>query len=242
MIRFKALWGITILSLFWLNACVRVGDFQEETRTFPLEDHSAAKVMLDMGTGELRVQAGARDLFEGIFSFNVEDWRPVFEHTTRGDTVQLSVRQGDVTGIPMGKSKNRWDVYLNEKIPLDLEVDFGAGEGRLDLRGLNLRSVEIDMGVGDLTVDLSGKHDRDLHVLIDGGVGSATVHLPEDIGVKVNVDKGIGSVDARGFTKRGDVYTNDAYQDSDITLSVEIDTGIGSVDLKLKGRSPVPAR
>ncbi|MGB2907370.1 MAG: toast rack family protein [Candidatus Aminicenantaceae bacterium] len=242
MLRSKALLGIAIVSLLWLNACVRVGEFQEETRNFPLENHSAAAVFLKMGTGELRIQAGARVLLEGIFSFNVEEWRPEFEHITRGDTVQLTVRQGDVSGIPMGKSKNRWDIYLNEKLPLDLEVDFGAGEGRLDLRGLNLRSLEIDMGIGDLTVDLSGEHDQDLHVIIDGGVGSATVYLPEDIGVKVYVDKGIGSVDARGFTKRGDVYTNDAYEDSEITLSVDIDTGIGSIDLKLKGRSPVPAR
>jgi hypothetical protein len=242
MTRSKALSGIAILSLFCLSACVRVGDYQEETRTFPLEDYAEAEVFLDMGTGELRVQAGTRELFEGIFSFNVEDWRPEFEHETRGDTAQLRVRQGDVKGIPMGKSKNRWDIYLNERIPFDLNVDFGAGEGRLDLRGLILNSLEIDMGVGDLTVDLSGKLERDLHVLIDGGVGSATVYLPEDIGVKVYIDKGIGSVDARGFTKRGDVYTNAVYDDSDITLSVDIDTGIGSIDLKLKGRPPTPAR
>ncbi len=242
MIRSKALWGTAILTLFLLNACVRVGDFQEETRNFPLEGHSAAEVFLNMGTGELRVQAGARELLEGIFSFNVEDWRPEFEHTTRGDSVQLTVRQGDVKGIPMGKSKNRWDIYLNESIPLDLKIDFGAGEGRLDLRGLILNSLEIDMGVGDLNVDLSGKLDRDLHVLIDGGVGSATVYLPEDIGVKVYIDKGIGSVDARGFTKRGDVYTNAVYDDSAVTLSVDIDTGIGNIDLKLKGRPPTPAR
>jgi hypothetical protein len=242
MFRSKALLTIAVLSLLCSGACVRVGDFQEETRTFSLGDHSAAEVLLDMGTGELRVQAGTRELFEGIFSTNVEDWRPEFEHTTRGDKVRLAVRQGDVKGIPMGQSRNRWDIYLNEKIPIDLEVDFGAGEGRLDLRGLTLRSLEIDMGVGDLTVDISGEHDRDLHVLIDGGVGAATVYLPEDIGVKVYVDKGIGSVDAAGFTKRGDVYTNDAYDDSDVTLSVDIDTGIGSVDLKLKRHPPVPAR
>jgi len=234
MFRSNAFLGTAILTLLGLYACVPVGDFQEETRTFPLEDHQAASVFLDMGIGELRVQAGARELFEGVFSFNVEKWRPKFEHDTRGDEVRLTVRQGDASGIPMGKSKNRWDIYLNENIPLDLEVEFGAGEGRLDLRGLTLRSLEINMGVGDLTVDLSGDHDRDLHVIIDGGVGSATVYLPEDLGVKVYVDKGIGSVDARGFTKRGDAYTNDAYGRSDITLNVDIDTGIGSIDLKLK--------
>jgi hypothetical protein len=216
-----------------LAACVRVGDYQEETRTFPLDNgYDSASLFLDIGTGELQVQAGTRELFEGVFSYNVEQWKPEFFDERRGDTVLLTVKQGDVSGIPMGRSKNRWDIYLNETIPFDLDVDFGAGQGRLDLRGLNLSSVNIDMGVGDLTVDLSGNLDKDLRVTIDGGVGSATLYLPEKIGVKVYVDKGIGSVDARGFTKRGDVYTNESYEESDVTLTVDIDAGIGSIDIR----------
>jgi hypothetical protein len=211
---------------------VRVGDYQEETRTFPLDDYESASILLDIGTGELQVQAGTRELFEGVFSYNVEKWKPEFYEERRGETIRLTVKQGDVSGIPMGKSKNRWDIYLNESIPIDLDVDFGAGQGRLDLRGLDLRSLNIDMGVGELTVDLSGNLERDLRATIDGGVGSATLYLPEDIGVKVYLDKGIGSVDARGFTKRGDVYTNEAYERSDVTLTVDIDAGIGSIDLR----------
>ena len=90
------------------------------------------------------------------------------------------------------------------------------------------------MGVGDLNVDLSGDRDQDLRAIIDGSVGSITLYLPKDLGVKVYVDKGIGSVDAQGFQKREDVYTNDAYEKSDVTLSVDVDAGIGKVNLRLK--------
>ena len=232
MFHSRSNYFMALMLVMVLAACVRVGDFQEETRTFPLDGYESASIVLDIATGELEVQAGARELFEGVFAYNVEKWQPEFYDERRGGSIRLTVKQGDVSGIPMGNSKNRWDVYLNESIPLDLDVDFGAGQGRLDLRGLDLRSLNIDMGVGDLTVDLSGNLERDLRVTIDGGVGSATLYLPEDIGVKVYVDKGIGSLNARGFTKRGDAYTNEAYERSGVTLTVDIDAGIGSIDLR----------
>ena len=37
---------------------------------------------------------------------------------------------------------------------MDLKVHFGAGEARLDLGSLDLRSVAVDMGVGKLQMDL----------------------------------------------------------------------------------------
>jgi hypothetical protein len=220
--------------LFGSWYCQPVGEYQEENRDFPLGGYSSASVDLDMATGEMRVQGGARELFEGHFTFNVEKWAPEFRHEVRGDKLYLTVKQGDLKGIPLGKARNRWDISLNEAVPVDLRVDFGAGESRLDLRGLNLRSVEVDMGVGDVRLDLSGPRENDLHVTIDGGVGSSTVYLPEDVGVRVMVDKGIGSVDAKGFLKRGEVYTNEAYDRSGVTLHVDIDAGIGKVDLRLK--------
>jgi len=114
------------------------------------------------------------------------------------------------------------------------EDDFGAGEGDLDLRGLDLESLDIDMGVGDLTVDLSSQPEQDLEVTIDGGIGSAKVYLPENIGVRVDVDKGIGSVHAQGMIKRGNTYTNEAFGKTETTIDITIDAGIGSIDLRLK--------
>ena len=226
--------GCLVIALAILPACVPVGDIQEEDRTIPLEDIESAEIELDMGAGELRVQGSSKELFEGTFSFNVKKWKPEIDYHTSGKRGYLRVKQGKSSGIPAGNGKNHWDIYLNEKALLDLLVDFGAGEGKLDLRGLNMKSLEVDMGVGDLTVDLSGEHKQDLDVTIVGGVGSAKVYLPENVGVRVEVDKGIGSVDARGMRKSGSIYTNDAFGEAEITIDVRIDAGIGSISLRLK--------
>ena len=216
------------------GACVPVGDMQQETQSIPLDNVEAASIELNVGAGEILVQGGTDVLFEGLFSYNVEKWKPELEYEIRDGKATVAVNQKAVKGIPVGNSRNRWDISLNETIPLDMVVDFGAGEGKLDLVGLIIRSLKIDMGVGDLTVDLSGRHDRDFDVDIDGGVGSIKVYIPEDVGVRVYVDKGIGSVNIRELKKQGDVYTNEAYQASDVTIDIKIDAGIGSIDLRLK--------
>lgn len=223
-----------LVVLGYAGACVPVGDMQQETQSIPLDNVEAATIELNVGAGEILVQGGTDELFEGLFSYNVEKWKPELEYEIRDGKAVVAVKQKAVKGIPAGNSRNRWDISLNETIPLDMVVDFGAGEGDLDLKGLILRSLKIDMGVGDLTVDLSGRHERDFDVDIDGGVGSIKVYIPENVGVRVYVDKGIGSVNIRELKKQGDVYTNEAYQASDVTIDIKIDAGIGSIDLRLK--------
>lgn len=216
------------------TACVQVGELEEETQSYPLEDLKGASISLVIGTGQLSVQSGTSELLEGIFSYNVEKWKPEFDYRESGSRGNVTVRQGNAKGIPVGSGKNIWDIYLTQKLPVDLEVEFGAGEGTLDLREIWLEDLQIDMGVGELTVDISGRYKQGFDVTIEGGVGSATVYLPEDIGVRVSAEKGIGSIDASGFKKRGDIYTNDAYGESDITIDLDIEAGIGSIKLKLK--------
>ena len=117
-------------------------------------------------------------------------------------------------------------------MPLDLNVNLGAGESDLDLRGLRLERVEIDMGVGEMTLDLQGFHERSFDVKVDGGVGSGTLRLPSEVGVRVRIDGGLGSVNAHGLTKTGGAYVNDAYGKSAVTIEVDINAGIGSLDLR----------
>ena len=219
---------------FVTTACVSVGDTEVETRTIELGDVESAVVKLDMGAGELHVHGGAQELLEATFTYNVEKWKPQIDDFTAGKESELTIRQGDAEGIPIGDTKNKWDVSLNESIPFDLKIEMGAGQGILDLRDIQLSDLDIDGGVGELKLDLSGERDRDLNVDIDGGIGSATIYLPEEVGVKVYVDGGIGSVNAEGLYKKDGSYTNDAFGESDVSITIRIDAGIGSIDLKTR--------
>jgi hypothetical protein len=227
-----------ILSLFILAACltscVDVGDLKEETYTIPLGEAKSVEMELKMGTGELGVRGGADSLMEGDFFYNVEEWKPEVSYHETGQRGILKIRQQKSSGMPVGKSENRWEVTLNDSVPLEIDLDFGVGDGTLDLRSLLLESLDVEMGVGELTIDLAGRREKDLRVNIDGGIGSATLFLPEEIGVRAEVQGGIGSVDAIGFHKDGKIYKNKAYGHTDVAIHIDIEAGIGSIELRLK--------
>ena len=227
---------IVILALLaaGAGACVATGELREETQTVELGKAESVELDLDIGAGELIILGGARELMEGYFAYNIDRWKPEIDYSVAGSRGMLKVKQGECHGMPIGNTRNKWEISLSNDVPLDIDVDFGAGEGDLDLRGLILNSVKLDMGVGELTLDLSGEQKQSVDVSIDGGVGSATIYLPVDVGVRVKVDGGIGSVNASGMIKKRDAYVNDAYGKTEVTIDVDVDAGIGSIDLKLK--------
>jgi len=223
-----------LLLLFGSIACVEVGDMEVDTRTVELEEAETVALEVRMGAGELNIHGGARELMEATFAYNVDKWKPRVKYEVLGRKGILKIRQGKSSGVPMGSTRNKWDISLSEDVPIGIKIDFGAGEGNLDLKELQLESLDIDMGVGDLEVDLCGDRQEDLRVDVDGGVGSITFYLPDHVGVRVRVDKGIGSVHANGLHKDGKIYKNEAYGTSKVSINISIDAGIGSITLKTK--------
>jgi hypothetical protein len=226
--------GIAILFLAGLvSACDEPRNMMTETRTVALDGASRAEVGLHMGAGELRIRgADQAALLEASFEFNRDRNRPEVDYRLFGNKGILEVRHARRHSINFGPSRNRWTLALGGAVPLDLDIDLGAGQSDIDLRGLKLERVEIDMGVGEMNLDLRGPHAAGLSVKIDGGVGSGKIALPSDVGVRVKVDGGLGSINVHGLTKQSGAYVNEAYGKSPITIEVDIDAGIGSLDLR----------
>lgn len=227
-------WGILILALAALAAgCDEPGDVTSETRTVALEGASRAEVALAMGAGELRVVGAEQEaLLEGSFEYNRDRLRPEVEYRRFEDRGILRVRHARRTGLPLGRVRNVWELRLGGGVPLELDIDLGAGRSDIDLRGLDLRRLDIDMGVGEVLLDLRGRHKESFRVKIDGGVGSGRLRLPSEVGVRVRVDGGLGSVDAHGMTKQAGAWVNEAYGSSPVSIEIDIDAGIGSIDLR----------
>jgi hypothetical protein len=214
------------------TACQGPRNMQTETKTVDLGGAARVEARISMGAGELRLRGADQPaLLDASFEFNRERQRPEVDYRLLGDKGILEVRHARHRGFNFGTTRNRWDLALGNAVPLDLNIDLGAGRSELDLRGLKLQRVEIDMGVGETDLDLRGPHAASFHVKIDGGVGSGKLRLPSEVGVRVKVDGGLGSVDAHGLTKQNGAYVNEAYGKSGITIEVDIDAGIGSLDL-----------
>jgi N-terminal domain of toast_rack, DUF2154 len=212
-----------------------VAQTQTTSKTVPLGSEKSVDVQIRMGAGELRVTNGASGLMNADFTYNVDAWKPVVRYEAGGDHGTLSIEQPSGPHNYSGAKRYDWDIRLNNHVPMDLNVNMGAGKASLNLAGLNLNNMSVNMGAGEADIDLDGTWQHDLAASIHGGIGKVTLHLPSDVGVRATVQGGLGAIHAAGFTKKGDAYTNSAYGNSKVNLNIDIAGGIGEVNLMLGG-------
>jgi N-terminal domain of toast_rack, DUF2154 len=227
---------LMIAAAIFVSSCgpQTVGQLRRESQAVDLENAQSARAELRMGAGELNLTGDADALMEADFTYNVADWKPEVNYDISGDTGELIVKQGSGEGVRLGgDARNEWDLRFNDDVPLDLNVQLGAGESDLDLDSLTLTALDLSMGAGETAVDLTGDYERDLAANIEGGVGEATVRLPGEVGVRVDAEGGLGEINTEALQRRGEAYVNDAYGDSDVTLDVDIRGGVGQINLEV---------
>jgi hypothetical protein len=207
------------------------GPVQHDSRSIERDAAERVHVNLTMGAGNLIIGGGAQKLLNADFTYNVPSWQPEVRYTSTGTLGDLTIRQPGESHAQIGRTRYEWDLALNNDVPVDLTVHFGAGEARLDLGSLSLRSVEVHMGVGKLEMDLRGNPKRNYDASVHGGIGDATVRLPAGVGVYAEGAGGIGEIRTEGLRREGGHWINDAYQDSKVRIHLDIHGGIGSIRL-----------
>jgi hypothetical protein len=226
--------ALIVLAILPMPGCVldieRAGPVDHDRQSIELDKSEMVRAELKMGAGELIVNGGSPKLMDADFSYNVASWKPSVHYSASGFRGNLIVEQPH-SAHAGGKVKYKWDLRLNDKVPLDIVTELGAGEARLNLGELNLRSVQVHMGVGELRLDLRGKPERDYSVTINGGVGQATVYLPSQVGVVATAVGGIGNISVHGLDKRGDRWINAAHENAAVMIHLDVHGGIGEIRL-----------
>jgi hypothetical protein len=214
-----------------------LGPVETETRSVQLGDAKSVRVEVHMGTGELNLTGGTKDLLNAEFSYRDPKWKPEVSYNVTAGRGTLEIRQPEGSGGPRGRYTR--DLSLKNNVPMELGVFLGAGKSDLTLGTLSLTKLDVHMGVGECIVDLTGDWKEDLSASIKGGIGKATVRLPTDVGVKAHVKGGIGQIRHGELQQKGDAFVNDAYGKSPVTLNVNVEGGIGEINLELAEAPPV---
>jgi hypothetical protein len=202
-----------------------------DTKWIDAKGAKAARVSVQMPVGQLRIQSGAQHLLEADFYHGAAWTTPNVEYVVESGTGELTLSQhgGDQFAT---NSDNAWNLKLAENVPLDLEIDLGAGHGELNLAHIELSRLKVNIGAGQVNVDLTGERGKDLQAELHGGVGEAIVRLPKNIGVIAVVHGGLGSIDVRGLKEEDGQYVNAAYGKSPNTLHLTVEGGIGQIKLE----------
>ncbi|HTS76477.1 MAG TPA: toast rack family protein [Bryobacteraceae bacterium] len=226
--------ALVAAAAFLLAGCVvdmeRTGPEEHETKSIDLDKSEMVRVDLKMGAGELNVNGGSSKLMDADFTYNVASWKPQVTYTSSGFRGNLTIEQ-PAHSHGGSRAHYRWEVRLNDQVPMDVHAELGAGKATMNLGSLDLRSVRVDMGVGEMRLDLTGKPMRDYTVNINGGVGHAMVFLPRDAGIVANASGGIGNISVRGLEKRGGQWINPAHENAPVTIHLDIQGGIGQIEL-----------
>jgi hypothetical protein len=248
----------TILLLISINAfnqalAQKSKNVQQFTKEIDAQGAKSVRLEITQSAGTLQVRGGATKLLEGDFAFTKGEWKPVIVFTT--ETGKLVVKQPDNNrSINMDNGdSNEWKIRLNNRVPMEMNLSLGAGEGTIDLQGMKLtdlqmkagagkfavklgnttlQNLDINAGVGEMKLDLTGKWNNSLTANIKAGIGSIDLILPRFVGARVKVS-GLGSIEANGFKQQDGYYVNDAYNKSTHQLTIDISGGLGNVTLQM---------
>lgn len=207
------------------------GETRREQQSVDLAGAQSARVNLTMGAGELRVESGASKLVEAEFTYNLDRLKPIVEHHTSGNETDVVISQSETGSFNFGNVVSRWDLRLNNGIPLDVFAKLGAGEAHMNLGDITLRTLDIGIGAGEVRVDLRGTPKRSYTVDIKGGVGETVVNLPRTVGISATAAGGLGTIAMNGLEKRGDRWVNTGHENDTVQITVDIKGGIGEIQV-----------
>jgi hypothetical protein len=210
------------------------GQLRTETRSIEADGAQSLLTEIDMTEGVLQLSGGTRSVLDATFTFDDADWLPplVTYNVAATSQGQLNVKQQATRRPALRQGRNEWIIRLNDDLPTDLHLKFGASKADLKLGGIALHHLTVVGGVGDLMIDLTGAWQHDLHADIKGGIGRTTLRLPDGVGVRVAAQTGLGSTDSHQLQWNGEAYVNAAYGQSAVTLDLMVESGMGQIVLE----------
>jgi hypothetical protein len=218
--------GLVVLLL----AGCSVGGGEPRTDRQSIDVAGPARLEIEMAAGDLVVSGGAAQFMEAEFTYNADGLKPSVERRESGGLTLVEVTQPDA-GLTFGDASSSWNLRVKDGAPVEIVANVGAGETKMTLGSLDLRSVEVALGAGEVSVDLRGSPKASYSVRISGGVGEAQVYLPDGVGISATATGGLGSIDVQGLEQRGERWIRPGQESNPVKLTVDVSGGVGEIRL-----------
>lgn len=158
------------------------------------------RVDLGYGAGTLTLRRGApRVLYRVAFRYNDETTAPVAEYRRERLRLAVSGREdGRRARMHFGdrSSENSLHLELAPDVPLELDLDFGAGQADIDLTGLAVRRLQLNTGASEATLRIDeANRERMESASFNVGVADFRIYGVGNLNAEeVVVKAGLGSV------------------------------------------------
>jgi hypothetical protein len=198
-----------------------------------LDGAQQAQVTIGPGVGSLVLSGMTEPAGLVTGTIPSEQALRIFENfELAGDSAVYSLRAtGGNYVFPGAADIFTWNLELTPDIPLDLEVELGAGDMSLELSELDLNALNLDFGMGAATVFLPVKGGLD--GTIDAAIGQVVIQVPAEVGLRVRKDTAIVIVNfPEGYRLSEGAYTSPNYDNADQRIDLRIDMAIGRIVIR----------
>jgi len=116
-------------------------------------DEEDLRVKVDYGAGVLTVRRGDDgELYNALFHFD-ENWAvPKTRYANGRLEVGLSASDNRNSDFGDWPDEASLELELASGVPMDLELNFGAGQAELDLTGLGVRKLVVNTGASESVI------------------------------------------------------------------------------------------
>ncbi len=184
-------------------------------------NESALDVNVEYGAGRLRLSAAEQPfLYRLEARYDSDRFTPIMQYNADAGRLRVGMEgRGRTRG---GGEQARMAVSLSRDVPMELKLQFGAGEADLDLGGLSLRNLQVSTGASETRISFDQPNRLPAeHVRFEAGAASLRVN-------------GLGNARAARYSFQGGVgeTTLDFSGDWNRSATASAELGIGSLTLR----------
>jgi hypothetical protein len=221
-LRSRVLLALGIGAAFAAGEPAAAQTWRTVSSTRQLSGEKALDVRVEYGAGRLQVRPTEGDLlYRFDMRYDEEKFRPVTTYDRDAGRLVLGMDGRDHEGGRHVRGGNA-TVGLNPRVPVDLNLEFGAGDAQIDLGGLSLRRLRLSTGASDthVTFGAANRIDAD-EVHVEAGAASLEVSgLGNTRASRFSFEGGVGET----TLDFGGAWTRDA--------TARVQMGIGSLKLR----------
>jgi hypothetical protein len=209
------IWPLLLIAVGgWLvwAALAQPGKIEVQEASIPLGDAARAHVSIHHGAGRLKIASGvpygqlANGRFGGGLDYRVNRAADLFD----------------------------WNIGLTSEVPVELELETGAGTVEADLSGLRVGSLGLRTGASSskLVLPANAGYTR---VEVEGGAASVVMRVPSGVAARISGHQGGASstkVDLQRFPRIGNDYQSADYETATNKADIQTRMGAGSVEVQ----------
>ena len=188
-----------------------------ETRQIQLDNAAALRLDIEYNGGNLTLERETTGLLADLqLEFDREENRPYIDYdSSSSPTLRIrSPRQRDGDFSFDQFRDNDWRIKLSPQIPIDIRVEAGAIDGRLDFTALRVAGLDINVGAGELYLEFGEPNAEQPRISINSGAAETKA-------------EGLGNANFRRFDFNGGVGASRLSFDGEWKGDSRVDLNLG---------------